>query len=74
MSKIDIPKEIVNTHSDEEILLYMYQLALKVRSAYNTTADCLLVSLASEKGDVDLLLDIIREYKNRISPKEVTNV
>lgn len=74
MSKIDIPKEIVNTHSDEEILLYMYQLALKVRSAYNATADGLLVSLVSEKGDVDLLLDIIREYKNRISPKEVTNV
>lgn len=74
MSKIDIPKEIVNTHSDEEILLYMYQLALKVRSAYNATADGLLVSLVSEKGDVDLLLDIIREYKSRISPKEVTNV
>ena len=74
MSKVNISKEIIDSHTDEEILTYMYTLILKIRNAYSVDQGSLLVSLASEMGDVDSLLEIIREYKNRISPKEITNV
>ena len=64
--KVDIVKELLNNHSDEEIVAYLDKVATGIVSNYKTAANANQPQLLfGNIGDVTMIATIIRAMKVR---------
>ena len=69
--KIDIVKEMLNNHSDEEIIAYLDKVATGVVNNYETAANANQPQLLfSNLGDITMVATILRAMKTRNETRE----
>ena len=69
--KVDIVSELLNNHSDEEIIAYLDSLATGVLQNYKTaTKQRQPELLYGNLGDVALIASVIRSMKQRNDARE----
>lgn len=64
MAKINIAKEMIENHSSEEVIDYLFVLASRVRAQYNSEIN-LAEKLIAEKGTVDQIYAILKAVKDK---------
>ena len=69
--KVDIVKELLSNHSDEEIIAYLDKVATGVVGNYKTAANANQPQLLfGNIGDITMIATIIRAMKNRNEARE----
>ena len=69
--KIDITKELLNNHSDEEIISYLDSVATGILKNYKVAASANQPQLLfGNLGDVTMVATILRAMKNRNEARE----
>ena len=69
--KVDIVSELLNNHSDEEIIAYLDSLATGVLQNYKTaTKQKQSELLYGNLGDIALIASVIRSMKQRNDARE----
>lgn len=69
--KVDIVKELLNNHSDEEIIAYLDKVATGIVGNYKTAANANQPQLLfGNLGDVTMIATIIRALKQRNDARE----
>ena len=64
MAKINIAKEMIDNHSSDEVIDYLFVLASRVRAQYNSEIN-LAEKLIAEKGTVDQIYTILKAVKDK---------
>lgn len=71
--KIDIVKELLGNHSDEEIIAYLDSVATGIVKNYKVAASANQPQLLfGNLGDVTMVATILRAMKNRNEAREAT--
>lgn len=69
--KVDITKELLNNHSDEEIIAYLDSVATGIVKNYKVAASANQPQLLfGNLGDVTMIATILRAMKNRNEARE----
>lgn len=69
--KVDITKELLNNHSDEEIIAYLESVATGIVKNYKVAASANQPQLLfGNLGDVTMVATILRAMKNRNDARE----
>lgn len=69
--KVDIVKELLSNHSDEEIIAYLDKVATGILGNYKTAANANQPQLLfGNIGDITMIATIIRTMKQRNEARE----
>lgn len=69
--KVDIVRELLNNHSDEEIIAYLDKVATGIIGNYKTAANANQPQLLfGNLGDITMIATIIRAMKQRNDARE----
>lgn len=69
--KVEIVKEMLNNHSDEEIIAYLDKVATGVVNNYKTAANANQPQLLfGNIGDITMVATVLRAMKNRNEARE----
>lgn len=69
--KVDIVKELLSNHSDEEIIAYLDKVATGILGNYKTSANANQPQLLfGNIGDITMIATIIRAMKQRNEARE----